>query len=76
MCKQCKHVTFKVTIKNGPYKNQHTEQHKNTQNTQTQQTFRKKLVFVFLDFSISIYNFFNNFSKQMLRYRLGMVSRL
>ena len=28
-------------LQNGQYKNQHTEQHKNTYNTKTQQTFRK-----------------------------------
>jgi len=34
--------SFKAPCQNGPYTNQHTEQHKITQNTKTQQTFRKK----------------------------------
>jgi len=34
--------SLRAPWQNGPYKHQHTEPHKNTQNTTTQQTFRKK----------------------------------
>ena len=51
---------------NGVYKNKHTEQHKNTKNTKTQQTFRKKLCFVFFGFSTFFFidNFLNELSKK------------
>jgi len=52
---------------NCPYKNKHTELHTNTQNTKTQQTFRKKTtfcVFRILQFLFYIYDFLNDFSKK------------
>jgi len=59
---------------NGPFKNKHKEQHKNTQNIQTQQTCRKKLFFGFFILIIFIYNFLNDFLQEMLSYRLGKVN--
>jgi len=44
----CRHVKFQGTMKNGPYKYKHTEQHKNTQNTKTQQTVRINYFYLFL----------------------------
>ena len=41
-CKQCRHVKFNSTMTKWPVHGKHTEQHKHTQNTKTQQTFRKK----------------------------------
>jgi len=50
---------------NGPYKIQHTEQHRNTKNTKMQQTFKKILFFVLFGFFFCfIYNFLNDFSKK------------
>jgi len=37
--------SLRAPWRNGPYKNLHTERQKNTYNTMTQQTFRKKLDF-------------------------------
>ena len=62
--------SFRAPWQHGPYKIQHTERHKNTLNTTTQQTFREKntLYFVFLELVffifIFIYNFFNEISKK------------
>jgi len=39
--------SLRALWQNDPYTNQHTEQHKNTYNTKTQQTFRKKTETVF-----------------------------
>ena len=51
---------------NGPYKNKHTEQHKNTQNTKTQQKL-KNFIYLFYGFFLFILafsdNFLNYFSK-------------
>jgi len=43
--------SLRVPWQNGPYKNKHTEQHKNTQNIKTQQTSGKNL-FLCLTFNI------------------------
>ena len=49
-------LSLRAPCQNGPYKNKHTEQHKNTQNSETQQTFRKHFfvcvfrIFLFLFF--------------------------
>jgi len=48
--------SLRAPWQNGPYKNKHTEQHKNTQNTKTQQTFRKNYSVVF--FRIFLFLFF------------------
>ena len=53
--------SLRTPWQNGPYKNQHTERHKNTKNTMTQQTLRKCYWFVFFGF---LYNFLNEFSKK------------
>jgi len=42
---------------NGLYKNYHTERHKNTYNTLTQQTFRNNYIFVFFGFLFFIFFF-------------------
>jgi len=44
--------SLRAPWQNGPYKNKHTDQHTNTQNTKTQQTFRKIIIF-FVIFRIS-----------------------
>jgi len=39
-CKQFRYVKVRAQWQNGPYKNQHTERHKNTKNTMTQQIMK------------------------------------
>ena len=56
--------SLRVPWQKSPYKNKHTEQHKNRQNTKTQQTFRKKHNFCVFRFFIFIYNFLNDFCKK------------
>jgi len=51
---------------NGQYKNQHAEQHKNTQNTKTQQTFRKNTMFLFFVF-LFFYFLFSSSEHKVLR---------
>jgi len=63
---------LKAPWQNGPYKNKHTEQHKNMQNTKTQQTFRRScFCFVFRILYFFIYDFLNEFSRKVKLYHLG-----
>jgi len=58
---------------NGPNKNKHAEQHKNTQHTMTQQTFRiNSFVFFGLFYLIFLYDFSNDFSKMCYRLALSI----
>jgi len=50
--------SLRAPWQNGPYKNKHTEQHKNTQSTKAQQTFR---INCFLSFSVLFYFFIYDF---------------
>ena len=64
--------SLRAPWQNGRYKNKHTEQHKNTQNTKTQQTFK---INYFCVFQIFIYLWFLKwFLQKMLSYRLGTVN--
>ena len=74
-CKQCRYVMFKGTMTKWPVQKPTHRTTQNTQNTKKQQTFRKKLFFVFFGIFFSFYlSFLKWVLQEMLSYRLGTVN--